>query len=527
MKTHRLTVIASSALLVSGLVAAPASTAAPMDAPAWPGQGVLQAKAAPGVVVAAPKQGALGKKVTVTVTVTQSGKAISGVTVRLQRKIVDTSWTSIDSAKTAKSGKATFKVQLQSDTQYRAKVPASAGVGAATSGAVTTAVEGNQDQRAIVQAAAKKCVAQIRKMGPTFKKQGFAVADMTALYGVYDLSQILVVGTYAFVNEGCSSTDKDDSMRIGGGYASFQRKVAGVWKESFGTQAELSCSQVDGQGWPSSIVASCAIKDGASRTPKPPAKTANAAAEPAATGTVTSAAGSFVDPSGATVDFAVTAPKRGVVGKKATVQVSATNKGKGLKGVAVQLQRKIVGTAWTVIGSAKTAKGGKATFEVPFRSKTQYRAQIAATAGAATSGAVTTAVQGTKDQRAIVQAAAKACVAQTKQRIAENSDIQIADMTALYGIYDLGQIQVDGTYAWVNRGCHTTNYSKDSVAETGGLIDQGMISMQRKIRGVWKQSMTPVYPTVLPCSQVDGKGWPTSMVPTCFTKGGTTRAPKK
>lgn len=43
----------------------------------------------------------------------------------------------------------------------------------------------------------------------------------------------------------------------GGGGAYFLKKTSGAWKIMFKTQQALTCSQVDGQGWPSSVVAQC------------------------------------------------------------------------------------------------------------------------------------------------------------------------------------------------------------------------------------------------------------------------------
>jgi hypothetical protein len=212
---------------------------------------------------------------------------------------------------------------------------------------------------------------------------------------------------------------------------------------------------------------------------------------------------------------AVTAPKTASLNTKIKVAATVTAKGDGkvVPGLKVQLQRKIDGTSWHGVKTAKTSKAGKVTFTVTFALRTLFRVKVLATndTRAATSTSVTTQVKGNADIRAIVAAQAKAC----RVSIA-GIDYEVKDPTALAYLVS-EPIRFDGEYALANAGCGSTN--KTDGMRLGG----GAMTLYQKIGGAWTEVFA--YHQAM-CADVDGKGYPKTLIPVCAEQNGTERMPR-
>ncbi|MDR1151066.1 MAG: hypothetical protein LBK72_01085 [Bifidobacteriaceae bacterium] len=211
----------------------------------------------------------------------------------------------------------------------------------------------------------------------------------------------------------------------------------------------------------------------------------------------------------------VTAPKTASLNAKIKIAatVTATGGGTAAPGLKVELQRKIAGTSWHAVKTAKTSKAGVATFTVVFALKTLFRVKVLATKDtrAVTSAPVTTQVKGSTDIRAIVAAKAKACHAQIA-----TIDYQVKDPTALAYLVS-EPIKFDSEYALANAGCGSTN-KKDGMRIGGGAM-----TLFRKTGSAWNEIFAFHQAA---CDDLDGKGYPKSLIPTCVTKDGTQRAPR-
>jgi hypothetical protein len=221
------------------------------------------AAAAYTVKVKAPKTALVGAKVKVVATVTAKGKAAAGLKVELQRKTAGVAWHTVKTVTTSKSGKATLTTAFHQKSLFRARVLATQGAKAVTSKPATTQVKGNADVRAIVALLSKACLTHVNKY---FAGQ---MEDMTALTGVGDTESLKFDGEYALATSaGCGSTNKTDQMKTGGGAASLLQKTGGAWKQVF-TFQQVMCDEVDGKGYPLSLIPVCNTAAGTERAPNP------------------------------------------------------------------------------------------------------------------------------------------------------------------------------------------------------------------------------------------------------------------
>ncbi len=75
------------------------------------------------------------------------------------------------------------------------------------------------------------------------------------------------VGDYAYINAGCikPGTPRDS---YGSGSATYLHKTGNTWAVDVHTQMGPICSDVDGKGYPSSLIKDCYDTDNSSRAPK-------------------------------------------------------------------------------------------------------------------------------------------------------------------------------------------------------------------------------------------------------------------
>ncbi|MDR1295750.1 MAG: hypothetical protein LBK59_12510 [Bifidobacteriaceae bacterium] len=248
---------------------------------------VAAAHAAPSpytVTLTAPGTASLGEYVSIKAVVktTATGKRASLVTVQLQRKIVDTSWTTVETDDTDKKGTATFLLPFSSKTQYRVKVAATSTTQGITSKAKTTQVKGSATIRAFAESETATCVKIVRKLAKdraadakTHGNDVGTLKDPTAIRSrIGEGSPIYTSGMTGGVDwikfdTGCGTSYKpDEYLAGGGGSISIQRKVNGKWTEVINYQ-QLMCDQADHAGIPLDLAPVCTLPDGTIRLPLP------------------------------------------------------------------------------------------------------------------------------------------------------------------------------------------------------------------------------------------------------------------
>ncbi|MDR1151898.1 MAG: hypothetical protein LBK72_05385 [Bifidobacteriaceae bacterium] len=235
------------------------------------------------VTLTAPKTATLGDYVTIKAVVKTkaNGKRASLVTVQLQRKIVGTSWTTVQADDTDKKGVATFLLPFSSKTQYRAKIAATSTIKGVTSAVRTTQAKGSPTIRALVKSETAKCVKSVQKIAK--ERAAFSKAhgndvgkltDPTAITSrIGEGSPIYGSATgdldWIKFDIGCGTTYKPDAFLAGNGaYVSIQRKIDGKWTEVLSYQ-QLMCDQADHKGIPLDLEPVCTLPDGTLRMVQP------------------------------------------------------------------------------------------------------------------------------------------------------------------------------------------------------------------------------------------------------------------
>lgn len=103
-----------------------------------------------------------------------------------------------------------------------------------------------EEARAIVAAIADYC----KSTDPSVNKDSLEAA-LLKQYTAADGGQFLTTSDdYARASMTCNEKSQ-------GGAAAFLRKIDGKWSVKYVTQQEMACDKVDGQGWPSGIIATC------------------------------------------------------------------------------------------------------------------------------------------------------------------------------------------------------------------------------------------------------------------------------
>jgi hypothetical protein len=208
-------------------------------------------------------------------------------------------------------------------------------------------------------------------------------------------------------------------------------------------------------------------------------------------------------------------------GAKPTITVTKTVKwgkkakitGKAEVGKTVTLQRKIPGTKWNTIATKTAKANGTFAFKAEVRSTTFYRVKVD---GAGTSKKAKTRLKGLNATiRAIHDVSTTRCVGWLKTdpdffpNLTDPTAIYAADLNAKTGKPGAGEIVVKGEHArWDGGRCWASGIGKDTGQAGASLF------FQKSDAGTWEYAFFSQ--AIVPCTQVDGQGWPTEVLDVCW-----------